>query len=176
MKISKKSRYALRLCLDLVIHQQEGCVSLNEIAQRQGVSKKFLEHIVQDLSKAGILKTYRGHMGGYRLARDVEDISLADILRATETSEFLVSCLNPEEFCEKSHRCLSRSVWLGLVQAMDEYCKKVTLQSILSEDKKTHGSPPESPVRFVGDGCRQTKVIGLRTKPLTGNARPSQAT
>ena len=158
MKISKKSRYALRLCLDLAVHQNEGCVSLNEIAQRQGVSKKFLEHIVQDLGKAGILKTYRGYLGGYRLAKDLQDISLGDILRATETSEFLVSCLSPEEFCEKSRECLSRSVWLGLMQAIDEHCNKVTLQSILSEGKKSHGPSTERPVRFVVDGCLQTKL------------------
>ena len=69
MRISTKGRYALRLMLDLAEHQGDGCVSLKDVAQRQDISKKYLEQIVPTLSRAGFLLTNRGYQGGYRLAR-----------------------------------------------------------------------------------------------------------
>lgn len=68
MRISTKGRYALRLMLDLAEHQGDGCVSLKDVAQRQDISKKYLEQIVPTLSRAGFLLTNRGYQGGYRLA------------------------------------------------------------------------------------------------------------
>ena len=84
MRISTKGRYALRLMLDLAEHQGDGCVSLKDVAQRQDISKKYLEQIVPTLSRAGFLLTNRGYQGGYRLARRPEDYTARDILRLTE--------------------------------------------------------------------------------------------
>ena len=86
MRISTKGRYALRLMLDLAEHQGDGCVSLKDVAQRQDISKKYLEQIVPTLSRAGFLLTNRGYQGGYRLARRPEDYTVRDILRLTEGS------------------------------------------------------------------------------------------
>ena len=86
MRISTKGRYALRLMLDLAEHQGDGCVSLKDVAQRQDISKKYLEQIVPTLSRAGFLLTNRGYQGGYRLARRPEDYTARDILRLTEGS------------------------------------------------------------------------------------------
>lgn len=69
MKISTKGRYALRMMLDLAEHQGDGYVALKDIAQRQGISKKYLEQIVPTLGRADVLRTTRGYQGGYRLAR-----------------------------------------------------------------------------------------------------------
>ena len=69
MKISTKGRYALRMMLDLAEHQGDGYVALKDIAQRQGISKKYLEQIVPMLGRADVLRTTRGYQGGYRLAR-----------------------------------------------------------------------------------------------------------
>ena len=69
MKISTKGRYALRLMLDIAQHQQAGFVSLKEIAQRQEISKKYLEQIIPLLNRADILQTSRGYQGGYRRRR-----------------------------------------------------------------------------------------------------------
>ena len=157
MKISKRSRYALRLCLDLAVNQKDGCVPLSEISTRQGVSKKFLEHVVQDLNKEGILQTYRGFAGGYRLARDLSEISLADILRATETSICLVSCENQGERCSRFDGCTSRLVWDGLMQVVDDYCEKMTLDVILKQNPKQNGLLQEKPVFGLLDGCLKDK-------------------
>ena len=65
MKISTKGRYSLRMLLDLAMHQSEGYIALKEIAERQNISKKYLEQIVPLLNKSGLLKTNRGYQGGY---------------------------------------------------------------------------------------------------------------
>ena len=84
MKISTKGRYALRMLLDLAEHQGDGYIALKDIAQRQEISKKYLEQIVPILNRAEILKTNRGFQGGYRLAKSPEKLTAGDILRATE--------------------------------------------------------------------------------------------
>lgn len=84
MKISTKGRYALRMMLDLATHQGDGYVALKDIAQRQEISKKYLEQIVPMLGKSNILRTTRGYQGGYRLARAPQDYTVGEILRLTE--------------------------------------------------------------------------------------------
>ena len=80
MLISTKGRYALRLMLDLAEHQGDGCVSLKDVAQRQDISKKYLEQIVPTLSRAGFLLTNRGYQGGYRLCRAPEDYTVLSLI------------------------------------------------------------------------------------------------
>ena len=83
MKISTKGRYALRMLLDLAQHQGDGYVALKDIAQRQNISKKYLEQIVPVFNKSDILKTNRGFQGGYRLARAPKKYTVGEILRLT---------------------------------------------------------------------------------------------
>ena len=86
MKISTKGRYALRLLIDLSIHRNEGYIALKDIAQRQSISKKYLEQIVPLLTKSGLLRTNRGYQGGYMLSRPPSDYTVGEILRLTEGS------------------------------------------------------------------------------------------
>ena len=86
MKISTKGRYAMRLLIDLNENQGDGFVALKDIAQRQSISKKYLEQIVPALTAEGVLKASRGFQGGYRLAREPEDIPVGEVLRLTEGS------------------------------------------------------------------------------------------
>ena len=94
MKISTKGRYVLRMLIDLAEHQGDGYIPLKEIAQRQGISKKYLEQIVPMLNKSDILRTNRGFQGGYRLAKSPEKYTVGDILRLTEGSLAPVACLD----------------------------------------------------------------------------------
>ena len=86
MMISTKGRYALRVMLELAQGEPGECMPLPVIAQRQGISEKYLEQIVPMLGKSNILRTTRGYQGGYRLARRPEDYTVRDILRLTEGS------------------------------------------------------------------------------------------
>ena len=84
MKISTKGRYALRMLLDLAEHQNEGYIALKDIAERQNISKKYLEQIVAIFNRSDILKTNRGYQGGYMLAKTPDKYTVGMILRLTE--------------------------------------------------------------------------------------------
>ena len=132
MRVSTKGRYALRLMLDLVEHQGDGYVSLKDIAQRQEISKKYLEQIVPTLSCAGFLLTNRGYQGGYRLARRPNEYTVRDILCLTEGSLAPVACLDAGEApCPRSVGCPTLPLWQGLDRVIREYLAGVTLQDLL---------------------------------------------
>ena len=106
MKISTKGRYALRMMLDLAAHQGDGYVALKDIAQRQEISKKYLEQIVPMLNKSDILRTTRGYQGGYRLARAPKDYTVGEILRLTEGGLAPVACLEQHpNACPRCGEC-----------------------------------------------------------------------
>ena len=137
MKISTKGRYALRMMLDLAEHQNDGYVALKDIAQRQNVSKKYLEQIVPILNKSDILRTNRGFQGGYRLAKSPDKYTVGEILRVTEGSLSPVACLDREPIeCERSGECPTLPVWQGLYKVINEYLDSVTLQDILNQQKE----------------------------------------
>ena len=121
MKISTKGRYALRLLLDIAQNQQDGFVSLKEIAERQEVSKKYLEQIIPLLSRAELLQTSRGYQGGYRLCRAPEEYTVYEILSVAEGGLAPVACLD----------CLTLPVWEGLEKTIRDYLRSITLQTIL---------------------------------------------
>ena len=101
MKISTKGRYALRLMLDLAMHNDEGYISIKTISQRQGISEKYLEQIIKMLSKCGLVESTRGAQGGYKLLKEPKEYTVGEILRVTEGSLAPVSCLDDSEnHCE----------------------------------------------------------------------------
>lgn len=140
MKISTKGRYALRMMYDLALHQEDGFVSLKDIAERQNISKKYLEQIVPLLNRSGLLKTNRGNRGGYMLAHKPSECSVGEVLRATEGSLAPVSCLEfePNE-CSRAAECSTLFVWEGLYAAVNEYLNKITIQDIIDRNISDSG-------------------------------------
>ena len=136
MKISTKGRYALRMMLDLAEHGGSGYVALKDIAERQNISKKYLEQIIPVLNKSKILKTVRGSQGGYMLARTPDQYTVGEILRLTEGSLAPVACLeNDPVDCPRSADCATLPVWQGLYRVIAQYLDSVTLQDILDQQK-----------------------------------------
>jgi len=132
VKISTKGRYSLRMLLDLAEHKNDGFVSLKDISERQGISKKYLEQIVTLLSQPDILRTNRGNKGGYMLAREPDKYTVGDILRITEGGLFPVACLaDKTNQCERSAHCKTLWVWKGLENVVNKYLDGITLQDIL---------------------------------------------
>lgn len=133
MKISTKGRYALRLMLDLAEHQDEGFIALKDIAQRQGISKKYLEQIIPMLNSPNLLHTNRGFQGGYKLAMPPEKYTVGMILRLTEGSLAPVACLAQEvNDCDRAAYCPTLFIWEGLNKVVSEYLDSITLQDILN--------------------------------------------
>lgn len=135
MKISTKGRYALRFMLDLAQHESDGYIALKDVAERQNISKKYLEQIVPLLNKSGVLRTTRGYQGGYMLAKNPDEYTVGDILRITEGSLAPVTCLDDEpNRCEKADSCMTLGIWQGLYKVITDYLDSITLQEIIDKN------------------------------------------
>ena len=134
MKISTKGRYALRMLIDLALHQQDGFIALKDIAARQNISKKYLEQIVPILNKSNILQATRGFPGGSRLVNPANTYTVGSILRLTEGSLTPIACLdwNPEG-CERRNDCMTLPMWQGLSKVIADYLDNITLQDIIDD-------------------------------------------
>lgn len=131
--VSTRGRYALRLMIDIAKQGEEGTlVTMRQAAERQGLSVKYLEQLGGALVRAGVLKSIRGVNGGYYLAHPVEEINMGDVLRATEGSCRLVSCLDDEKACERFEGCEASAFWRGMSAALERYMDSVTLADVLN--------------------------------------------
>lgn len=134
MKISTKGRYALRMMLDMAQHQKNGPVALKDIAERQNVSKKYLEQIALILSQEGILQGTRGHQGGYRMVAKPSECTVYSILEIVEGSMHPVACLDHQpNDCERCNGCETLYIWQGLDQVIRDYLNSMTLQDVLDK-------------------------------------------
>lgn len=110
--ISTKGRYALRVMLDLAQHEGEGSIPLKDIAARQDISKKYLEIIVKDLVRGGIINGVSGKGGGYSLCRSAEDYTVGEILELMEGSLSPAACIADATFdCPRAGTCLTLPMW-----------------------------------------------------------------
>ena len=136
MKISTKGRYALRLLIDLAQHNDSGFITLKDIAERQNISKKYLEQIVPILTKGGMVQSNRGFQGGYRLAMNTNEICVYDVLVATEGNLSCVACLGSQvNSCPRKEECPTLYISEGLNQVIETYLKGITLQDILNHEQ-----------------------------------------
>lgn len=132
MLISTRGRYALRIMLELARYDQSPYMPLPLIAEKQGISEKYLESIVSLLVKGGLVEGVRGKGGGYRLRRPLQDYSAGEILRLTEGSLAPVSCLEGEEnACPRAGQCHTLPMWTKLEGLINSYLDSVTLADLL---------------------------------------------
>ena len=134
MKISTRGRYAVRMLLDIAMHQGNGYVAMKDIARRQQISKKYGDQIGMQLSQAGLLLAVRGRQGGYRLIPDAGDVTVLQVLKNMEGSLAPVQCLetNPV-LCDRCSFCMTLSMWTGLNKVMTDYLGGITLQSLIDQ-------------------------------------------
>ncbi|MBU3805920.1 MAG: Rrf2 family transcriptional regulator [Candidatus Fournierella pullistercoris] len=132
MMISTKGRYALRVMLDLANNPDEDYVSLNGIAQRQGISMKYLEAIVAVLNKSGFLESRRGKTGGYRLAKPADSYSVRSILQAAEGELMPVNCRGcADGTCPRADQCNTLPLWQKLEGLIGGFLESITLQDLV---------------------------------------------
>lgn len=135
--ISTKGRYALRVMIDLAGQDPNALVPLEQIAQRQGISKKYLELILKTLVQSGLLKGQRGKGGGYQLTRKPKEYPLIEILTLTEGPLNVVACLEPGHVpCTRAADCPTLPIWKGLDKVIGEYLAQYTLADLLPPSSK----------------------------------------
>lgn len=135
MKVSTKGRYGLEIVVDLAMHSDsEQLESIKDIAGRRNLSVKYLERIVGMLKNAGIVKSTRGARGGYCLAKDPEEITVVEILSATEGNLIPIKCLEAKSDCMiELQNCPTREFWNQIWLCVDKVFSSVTLAEILKK-------------------------------------------
>ena len=132
MKVSNKGRYALRMMIDIAENNTKERVTIKEVSERQGISIKYLEQIVPNLTRAGLLRGERGSGGGYMLTKTPDQYTVGGILRAIEGNLAPVACLDSDpNYCERSGHCKTLEFWTGLYKVIDNYVDSVTLKDFL---------------------------------------------
>ena len=136
MKISTRGRYAVRVMLDLAVYNNGEYIKVKHIAERQGISEKYLEQIVAQLSRANFVKSIRGAQGGYRLVKAPENYTVGMILRLIEGNLSSVSCLedNPNK-CQRCNNCVTLEVWQQINDAVDSVIDNITLQDLVQKQQ-----------------------------------------
>lgn len=136
MLVSTKGRYALRVMLELAQSDSTVYMPLPLIAEKQGISEKYLESIISVLSKAGLVDGLRGKGGGYRLRKAPAQYKIGDILRLMEGSLAPVACLESGAApCERAAECRTLSLWSGLNDVINQYLDQFTLEDLLQKSR-----------------------------------------
>ncbi|MBR6313104.1 MAG: Rrf2 family transcriptional regulator [Clostridia bacterium] len=130
--ITTKGRYALRIMIDLAQHETDAYIPLKDIAARQGISKKYLEVIVKDLVKGGLVSAASGKGGGYKLNRAPSQYSVGDILTATEGSLAIVACVAADaEECPRAESCHTLPMWREFDTMVHDFFERKKLTDLL---------------------------------------------
>lgn len=134
MRISTKGRYALRLMLDLAVNEGDHYISIKNISKRQEISDKYLEQIINQLCKAGFVKSARGVNGGYRLSKLPQEYTVGMILNVMEGSIAPVPCLDDDtNQCPQSNACITLSVWEKIHHAVQNVVDHITLADLAQQ-------------------------------------------
>jgi len=137
MRLSTKSRYGLRALFDIAYNCGDKPSQIQDISRRQQISPRYLEQIFQNLKRAGILKSKRGPQGGYCLAKKPDEITILEILNATEQDVLLVDCagVTPKKRRRKTEcpfegNCVTQTVWEEASTMLNQLFGSMTLQTL----------------------------------------------
>ena len=130
MRVTTKGRYGLRAMVDLAKFHGQGPILMGDIANHLGVSRKYLHALLTSLKSAGLVYSVRGSGGGYYLAREPKEISIAEIMNALEGPQTLVDCVRNGDLCERSDVCVARDLWTELGQLIDDYFAGFDLEEL----------------------------------------------
>lgn len=131
MKLSTRSRYGVRLVLDMALHRDEGPIRLGLIAKRQGVPLKYLEQIIIPLKKSGYIASVRGPKGGHLLTKPPEKVTVGEIVILLEGGIDLTRCVDRPEGCVRSVDCVTRCLWRDLTESIMERLDSITFADLV---------------------------------------------
>jgi len=132
IKVNQKIRYGFRAMI--FIARKNKTISVKKIAESEEIPHAYLEQIIQELKKAGLVKSQRGSVGGFSLAKPADQISLGDIVNALENNICLVDCLSGcQECCDLESNCLAKKGWQEIQQSLINSLSKINLKKLLNQ-------------------------------------------
>lgn len=135
MKLSTRSRYGMRAIFELAKEYGQGPLQIKTIAEREGISNKYLEQLVSILKSAGLVRSIRGPKGGYILAKPPEDINLKDVFSVLEGPLNTVECLDDERYCKRCPECVTRDIWMEVQNSITSVLEANTLKDLVDRCK-----------------------------------------
>jgi Rrf2 family iron-sulfur cluster assembly transcriptional regulator len=151
MRLTTKGRFAVTAMVDLALRHGKGPVTLAGISERQDISLSYLEQLFGKLRRHNLVDSVRGPGGGYTLAKPLETVSVADIIRAVDEPIDATQC-GGKENCHEEHRCMTHDLWVSLNEKIYEYLDSVSLADLVARQQTPNN------VTVLPDGRRGTKV------------------
>ncbi|MFO8102094.1 MAG: Rrf2 family transcriptional regulator [Dehalococcoidia bacterium] len=135
MRLSTRSRYAIRALLDLAIHAEQGPVLVREIAEREDISVRYLEQLLLPLKAANLVRATRGANGGFMLAKPPSEINLREVIQITEGTTAFTECADDASICPRSDTCLLIDVWNEVTEAANKVLEATSLENLKQRHK-----------------------------------------
>ncbi len=137
MQLTTRSRYGLRMLIDIALHGQDGPVRIQDIAKRRNISVKYLEQLIRALKKAGFITSKRGPKGGHGLAVPPERIRVGDVVRALEGRPELTECVGNPDSCLISGECITRQIWAKATASIFRELDGICLDDLMVQARKS---------------------------------------
>jgi Rrf2 family protein len=132
VKLSTRSRYGLRALYELAQHYGQGPLETQIIADRQAVSRKYLDAILSGMKNAGLVRSRRGAGGGHELARDPTQITVGDVIRSLEGTPLLLECVGDATTCRRAKGCVARDVWTEVEQTIHHTLDGISIADLVA--------------------------------------------
>ncbi len=137
MQLTTRSRYGLRMLLDIALHGDNGPVRIQDIAKRRNISVKYLEQLIRALKKAGFINSKRGPKGGHVLAMAPERIRVGDVVRALENRPELTECVGNPSICGIANECVTRQIWTQATESIFRELDAICISDLLVQARKS---------------------------------------
>ncbi|MFZ1059374.1 MAG: Fe-S cluster assembly transcriptional regulator IscR [Candidatus Rokuibacteriota bacterium] len=152
MRLTTKGRFAVTAMVDLALRHGRGPVTLAGISERQDISLSYLEQLFGKLRRHQLVDSVRGPGGGYTLAKPLDVVSVADIIRAVDEPIDATQC-GGKENCHDEHRCMTHDLWTSLNKKIFDYLDSVTLAELVAKQQE------KQKLAVPADSSRGTKVV-----------------
>jgi len=136
MRISKRSRYGIRMMLELALNYGKNPLQISEIAEREEISKKYLGQLIIPLKNAGYVSSIRGAYGGYILAKPPEAITIKELFTILEGDLSLAECTKNPTICKRTTLCSTRDIWKLISDRISGVLENMTLKDLAEDTRK----------------------------------------
>lgn len=154
MNLTSKSRYALKIMMDLAHFSHQPLVRRSDIASRQGIPTDYLDQIMIRLRAGKLVESTRGRCGGYKLARPADQITMWDLFSSVEESIVPVECISKGHSCDFESSCVAKNAWVEIFGAIRSSLSKITLASLAGRWANEHTQCPQGGIRECRSGGR----------------------